>query len=577
MFITSFRNGIGLFLLIAISFLIVVVWWKLVTPKSTIDPNANFSPLEIKNLDSIFFKLGTDFKKLGNYDSSLYYFYKGLEFAEATDHLANKARHLNNIGLIHTRLRQFSKAEELLQNAINIYQDLADTLRIAYLYNNMGLMKEEMGDFQSASNYYNQSIRIKKSLKLSGLSLNYNNPGNINRKLKNYDSSRFYHELALYYVKQANMPHSLCETYMYLGNLYFDQMKYKTALSYYDSSHQVGLSVKASHTLEKVSGKQADCYARLGMFDKAYQYISMQNRFLDSLMNNRNQIVEIEYRHLLNDQKSESEKGLSLMISEKNFIILLLTIVFILTIIIVIYSYITKKKSLQSTILLQQKSDQLKERHIEKLLREQEMKSLKSFLEGKEEERTRTSRDLHDSLGGTLASLRLKLEYYFENQNDSLKDKIMAEINEAYQEVRNISHNLVPPKFNSTSFTDLLKSYISQLSTNTALTIRLELPSELSLNELDEKIKVELYRIIQECLSNILTHSEADLVEIQILMHVGFVNLIVEDNGKGFEKSELKKGIGLSNITSRVKLLNGTLAMDSVINRGTFINIDIPI
>lgn len=577
MFRTTHRIGIRLFLLIAISLLITVVWWQIVTPKFKNDTIEGVLPLEIKNQDSIFFKKGTEFKKRGNYDSSLFYFYKGLEFAEAFGQPAYQARHINNIGLIHSRLRQFSKAEEFLLRALKMYEELSDTLRIAYLYNNLGLMKEEMGDFQTASNYYNQSIRLKKSLDISGLRLNYNNQGTINRKLKKYDLSLKYHRLALYYIKSANKPHSLCETYMNLGDVYFDQKKYDSALHYYNSSYQVGLAINATHAMEKVLGKQAYSYAGLGIFDKAYQYRTLQNSFLDSLINNRNQIVEIEFKHLLKDQKSESQKGLSLAISEKNFIILLLCIVFILIIVIVIYSYITKKRSLQSTILLQNKSEQLKERHIEKLLQEQEMKSLKSFLEGKEDERARTARDLHDSLGGTLASLKLKLEHYFENQNELLRGKIMTEIKEAYQEVRNISHNLVPPKFNSTSFTDLLKKYISQISANSTLSIRLELQAEESLNELEEKIKVELYRIVQECLSNILTHSEADEVEVQLLMHESFVNLIVEDNGMGFDKSGLKNGIGLSNIASRVKLLNGSIDMDSVIKRGTFINIDIPI
>lgn len=576
MFRTSKRNSFWLFLLIVISSLIILVYWT-VTSKFNNHLVQELSPLEIKDQDSFFFQKGTDFKKRGNYDSSFYYFYKGLEFAEASGQPANQAKHTNNIGLIHSRLRQFTKAEDYLLSALKIYEALSDTLRIAYLYNNMGLMEEERDNFKEASNYYNQSIRLKKGLNISGLRLNYNNPGTINRKLKKYAQSLKYHGLALHYIKEANKPHSLCETYMNFGDVYFDQKKYETALLYYDSSYQIGITIKATHTLEKVLGKQAGSYAGLGIFDKAYQYRALQNSFLDSLINNRNQSVEIEFKHLLSDQESESQKGLSLVISEKNFIIILLCTVFFLVIVIVIYIYIAKKKSLQSTILLQNKSEQLKERHIEKLLQEQEMKSMKSFLEGKEDERARTSRDLHDSLGGTLASLKLKLEYYFENQNDSLGEKIMTEFNEAYQEVRSISHNLLPPKFNSTSFTDLLKTYISQISANSTLSIQLELQVEESLNGLDEKVKVELYRIVQECFSNILTHSEADKVEVQLLMHDAFVNLIVEDNGKGFAKSGLKQGIGLSNIASRVKLLNGSIDMDSVIRRGTFINIDIPI
>jgi signal transduction histidine kinase len=96
---------------------------------------------------------------------------------------------------------------------------------------------------------------------------------------------------------------------------------------------------------------------------------------------------------------------------------------------------------------------------------------------------------------------------------------------------------------------------------------------------LDESTEISIYRIVLELINNVVKHADADKVTVQMIKYPSYINLTVEDNGKGFdyEKAlEQKKGIGLGNIASRVEYLNGTLSLDSSAGKGTTVIIDIP-
>ena len=97
---------------------------------------------------------------------------------------------------------------------------------------------------------------------------------------------------------------------------------------------------------------------------------------------------------------------------------------------------------------------------------------------------------------------------------------------------------------------------------------------------IEETTEISIYRIILELINNIVKHSMAGKVTIQLIKYPGYINLVVEDNGQGFDyekANEEKKGIGLGNILSRVEYLKGTIEFDSSPGKGTSIIIEIPI
>jgi signal transduction histidine kinase len=110
-----------------------------------------------------------------------------------------------------------------------------------------------------------------------------------------------------------------------------------------------------------------------------------------------------------------------------------------------------------------------------------------------------------------------------------------------------------------------------------SLEINLNLFPENKLNELPNNIKIELYRIIQELMNNIIKHSKATLIDIQMIVRDESVNLMVEDNGIGYNTDTSIQDIGLKSIHAKVKSLNGSFNVESALEKWTLSNVEIPI
>jgi two-component system NarL family sensor kinase len=150
-------------------------------------------------------------------------------------------------------------------------------------------------------------------------------------------------------------------------------------------------------------------------------------------------------------------------------------------------------------------------------------------------------------------------------------------VDEAVKEVRSISHNMMPNALIRSGLSTALREFINKISSTGALKIDLEI---IGLNErMESTTETVLYRVLQECISNIVKHAKASKIGIQLVKHTTSLNLIIEDNGVGFDSSKINDftGIGLKNIISRVQFLNGNVEFDSFPGNGTTVVIDIPL
>lgn len=196
------------------------------------------------------------------------------------------------------------------------------------------------------------------------------------------------------------------------------------------------------------------------------------------------------------------------------------------------------------------------------------------LIDVQEKERNRLARDLHDSIGGMLASIYLKasqLETQFSSNEvtHELKDLVSKSIVEA----RSISHNLTPPHLKETGLELSLRTQLQliQDQAHLPITFTYSLPANISQN-----LQLSLYRVCGELVQNVLKHAQASELMIHLLEVDGEVEVIVEDDGRGFDPKQSKSGIGLTNIQDRVSYWKGTLAVDSTPS-GTTVLIRIPL
>jgi signal transduction histidine kinase len=191
----------------------------------------------------------------------------------------------------------------------------------------------------------------------------------------------------------------------------------------------------------------------------------------------------------------------------------------------------------------------------------------KEVQQAEQNERERIAQDLHDDLGGTLSALHLQ----FGRPENTINQQTTLLLTKALDDLRTISHRLMPLDFWESGLNKSLKHYISHLRP-------LQVEYRFSGDEkcISAETQLSLYRIILELLNNIRKHAAASTCTLQCIIFDNFLRITVEDNGQGFDPSHTRNGIGLQNCASRIKRMQGTLQIDSQAG-GTCIVIEIPI
>jgi len=236
----------------------------------------------------------------------------------------------------------------------------------------------------------------------------------------------------------------------------------------------------------------------------------------------------------------------------------------------------TKRKQ---RIAEQEKQLEIQEK--ETLLKEQEINTINAMIEGQEKERQRVASDLHDSIGATLSAAKLQFDHLNSNKNtgknlDELFEKTSTLLEEAYQEVRSMAHLKNSGVLAKNGLLPALDKLARNASTNE---LNFEIAHFGLEHRLDNDKEIALFRILQELVTNIIKHAHATEATISLTQRDDMLSIIVEDNGRGFEKHKLNmnEGMGLSSLEKRIEHWEGSLEVDSSPGNGTNILIDIPL
>jgi signal transduction histidine kinase len=201
-----------------------------------------------------------------------------------------------------------------------------------------------------------------------------------------------------------------------------------------------------------------------------------------------------------------------------------------------------------------------------------------------EQERIRLARELHDGLGSMLSGIKhsfssIKNNIHLDNKQDVDFDASIEKLNISIKEIRNISHSMMDAdSLLHNGLVNALRDYCRSLTKPEILKVNFE---ELALENmvLKDEQTFHVFRIVQELLQNILKHSQATEVIVQLSKNNNELSITVEDNGIGFDNANInaKKGIGFKNIQARLKIINGSIDVRSAINKGTSIYIQCPV
>jgi len=192
-----------------------------------------------------------------------------------------------------------------------------------------------------------------------------------------------------------------------------------------------------------------------------------------------------------------------------------------------------------------------------------------ALLKGQTIERQRVALDLHDNLGSTLSALWLSLDSVNQT-NMNLEEKAIHQnlrqnLEKAYNDVRLLSHNLLPEEFEKQGLTTILQGFVRKMNKNSS--IKFDLKIDEDFGRVDNKIEFELYSICLELVNNIIKHSKATEAKIALSRSEKQIELMVSDNGIGTFKNE-SDGKGMKNVKARVESLNGKWELLNIESQG---------
>lgn len=579
--------------------------------------------------------LAINYNKRGLFNESKKWHLKGIEASQKYNEKDLFYTHTHGLAQTYTELEDYQNALKLFKECLE-YKDDPEIILGSYI--NIGDLYSRLKDYDNAAFYYKKGKILcektnnfqGKSIILLGLGENYQLQSKYQEALKMFQE-------ALTIADENELNQLAIISRSTIGDCYIAQKKYEDAkLIFYEAlkkSADFGLlqnQIDIYDELRKIAIKQEDFKNAYLLFEKsvhlkdsiskmerikeineleikyktaqkqkeieslkfeneakkltlASQEEAIKNMILrEEILNKNSENTILSYQNSSNKKRNEisllkkDQQLKALEINQQKKIKLFAVTAFFILLIPIIALLFQFYKRFKVQHLLNIKQAEISTQKINSILKEQELELIKASISGQDKERQRISQELHDSIGGNLAAIKLQVNH-LNPTNFSNIQNISHQLDETYQQVRNLSHTLLPKKFNQNKFLEVLESYLNNISDASSIKISFIPYSKKEINELDENIQIEVFKITQELLTNTIKHAKATEIEMQLNYIENTLNLLFEDNGVGFEIENNTTGIGFANMENRINKLNGSFIIDSKLKRGTIFNIEIPI
>lgn len=363
---------------------------------------------------------------------------------------------------------------------------------------------------------------------------------------------------------------NLAETEKQLGNA-------TKNIEYLTKASDIFLSLKNFVNLKQAYGKLAEAYELKKDYSSSLKFYQLYANYKDSIYNedNAKQMAEMQTKYDVEKKDLELLKNKAELEAKekqafiKNIIIIAIIALVILLSIVGILFYRKKQIEQQAKLDLE-------------IVNQKELRT-KAILDAEEKERRRIAQDLHDGVGQLLSAAKInlsnlesKIVIKTEEQKTAMQNALSL-VDDSVKEVRTVSHNMMPNTLIKLGLASAIREFITKLGNAPTLKVDLEIVGLDS--RLDNQVETILYRVIQEIVNNIIKHAQASHISMQLIRHETELNVMIEDNGIGFDTHKLEsfEGIGLKGIQTRIEFLSGSVHFDSIIGRGTTVIIDVPL
>ncbi|MCC7503866.1 MAG: tetratricopeptide repeat protein [Saprospiraceae bacterium] len=521
--------------------------------------------------------IGNCYNVWNNAPEAIRFYQEANAIYESLGEPANVITNLNNIGVLLTRNRNYEQAERHLKDALERSQKAKFAPGLADVNLNLGVLEEARREYGKAIAYFqNAATHYRQLGQINHLANTHSNIGWGYNLLGDYDRALTELRIAQKLLDTLHLPREKTNLAANFSALHNNRGDYRLARQIAADALAAAETVGDLTLQKRLLENLALSCERLGDFADAArhyrQWIEVERKMFDSEKNSQLLALERQYETAKKERQILAQQLQLRQKSTQNRMLLLL-IFALLVAGIAVALWLRGRLRYNQRIAAQQA--EIQEQRIREMRQEQKLLALDAMLNGQEEERKRIAKDLHDGLGGLLTTIKLHFNVIQEQvrQLEELKayQRAGEMIDDACDEVRRISHNMMPSA--------LARFGLVAALDDLAETLRATRPLDISIQAAnwhegpDETREAMLFRILQELIHNAVQHAEASKIMAHLDSNDQQITLRVEDNGKGFDPEQARKtgGLGLKSVESRVRYLGGTVQFDSSPGRGTVV------
>lgn len=542
-----------------------------------------------ENLADIYFLLAQyqDQEKF-NTELALDFYIQAKLYYENTGNIGQASLIKKYIASRYFKSGFYKEALELYNEILIYYQMNDEKSKLAVVLYEISKVHKSRGDIESSLATLNQSIAINSDLRDSTLMVKYyldkvNNYISLNER----DSALITSNIAFDLSNMTGDRDQIAKSLYYIGYVNALNRDLDKAVKYFTKSLEI-LPYKAFDEDRRLIYKAlSDVYEQQKDYESGFVFAELYIQINDSILNHDRvtSINNLSIKH----QSFEKNKEIQLLEMEKDTalernsmqrnILYFVAGGFGLLLIALYYIIRFYNQKITTETIINEQQHKIDQQKIKELEDTMQINNMQSMIVGQEKERERIAKDLHDSLGGLLSTVKLQFDQF--RSKISTKDvthqydKAVDLLDNAVEEVRVISRNLQPGALSKLGLIPAIKDLINRFDSESYPEIffqQYNLPEKIN-----DMIALNIYRIVQELLTNTIKYAQAKEVLIQINQEDSDIYIQYEDDGNGFDLEQTGKGgMGLENINSRIKYLKGQISVESKPNEGVSFLIKVP-
>jgi two-component system NarL family sensor kinase len=524
--------------------------------------------------------LGNEWQYLSDFELAAEHYLKAKSITEKIGDRPLLRVIINNLASIFNSLKQFDKGKQYASEALEIARDINSDYSVASSLINLAQAESNLNQYAEALAHFQEVEKIGVNISDTILTMDgWQGQADVQKVTQCTEEASILYKKIIQLAEQQQMPTYQMYSWMGLADCYLFMKRFGPAEEAIQNGIRIALETGSSFELLELYRQRSELAELRGNFAQALTYRKQFEVLKDSVAGEKAKesinLLEARFESQRKDDQIvqlEKEKATQQsIIRQKNRVTYLLIAVVLAVLLLMGLLYLSYAQR-----------QRLQKQRIRELETEKQLMASQAVIKGQEEERGRLAKDLHDGLGGMLSGVKFSLSNMKSNMVLDADSALVFErsldmLDHSISELRRVAHNMMPEVLVKFGLEEALKSYCDSVQQSGMLAVNFQTIGVYQRMPSEKEIIV--YRIVQELVANVVKHSRARAVLVQLAWQPAILDLTVEDDGAGFDIAmlEYSRGAGWANIRSRAEFLRSKLDIQSSAGAGTSVHMTIPL